>query len=72
MCKVFYELYGKDARVCTVHAGLECGIFSKKLDGLDCISIGPDNPYIHSVNEYVSISSFVRTYQYLKRVLKEI
>ena len=72
MCKVFYELYGKDARVCTVHAGLECGIFSKKLDGLDCISIGPDNPYLHSVNEYISISSFVRTYQYLKRVLKEI
>lgn len=72
MCRIFKELYGKEARILTIHAGLECGILSKKLDGLDCISIGPDNPYLHSVNEYISISSFVRTYQYLKRVLKEI
>lgn len=72
MCRTFREYYGKEAKVYTVHAGLECGIFSKKIKSLDCISIGPDNPYLHSVNEYVSISSFARTYEYLKRVLKEL
>ncbi len=72
MCRVYSELYGKDAKVVTIHAGLECGIFADKLDGLDCVSIGPDNKDIHTTEERLSISSSVRVFEFLKEVLKNI
>lgn len=72
MCEVYRKMYGKDARVITIHAGLECGIFSDKIDGLDCVSIGPDNYDIHTTEEHLSISSTMRVWEYLKEVLKSI
>ena len=71
-CKVFSSMYGRDAKVITIHAGLECGIFSDKIDGLDCISLGPDNYDIHTTEEHLSISSTARVWDFLKNVLKEI
>ncbi len=71
-CRVFYEMYGKEAKVITIHAGLECGIFSDKIEGLDCISLGPDNYDIHTTEEHLSISSTARVWEYLINVLKEI
>ncbi len=71
-CRVYSEMYGKDAKVVTIHAGLECGIFSDAIEGLDCISIGPDNKDIHTTEERLSISSSVRVFEYVKRILKEI
>lgn len=71
-CRVFYEMYGKEAKVITIHAGLECGIFSDKIEGLDCISLGPDNYDIHTTEEHLSISSTARVWDYLINVLKEI
>ena len=65
-------MYDKDARVITIHAGLECGIFSDKLAGLDCVSIGPDNFDIHTTEERLSISSTIRVWEFLKEVLKNI
>ncbi len=72
MCEVFKRMYGKDARVVTIHAGLECGIFSDKIKDLDCISIGPDGYGIHTTEERLSISSTVRVWEFLKEVLKNI
>ena len=72
MCKVYREMYDKDATVVTIHAGLECGIFSDKIEGLDCVSIGPDNKDIHTPDERLSLSSFNRVYEYLINVLKNI
>ena len=72
MCRVYSEMYGKDAEVVTIHAGLECGIFSDKIEGLDCVSIGPDNHDIHTPEERLSLSSFERVYKYLLNVLKNI
>ena len=72
MCKVYRDMYGKDATVVTIHAGLECGIFSDKIEGLDCVSIGPDNKDIHTTDERLSLSSFNRVYEYLLNVLKNI
>ncbi len=72
MCKVYRDMYGKDATVVTIHAGLECGIFSDKIEGLDCVSIGPDNKDIHTPDERLSLSSFNRVYEYLINVLKNI
>ena len=72
MRKVYVTEYGKEPEIVTIHAGLECGIFSKKIDGLDCVSIGPDNFDIHTTDERLSISSTARVWEYLKKVLKEI
>ena len=72
MCRVYREMYGKDATVVTIHAGLECGIFSNKIEGLDCVSIGPDNRDIHTPDERLSLSSFNRVYEYLINVLINI
>lgn len=72
MCAVYEKMYGKAPTVLTIHAGLECGIFSDKIEGLDCVSIGPDNFDIHTTEEHLSISSTERVWEYLKEVLKNI
>ena len=65
----YKELYGKDPEIVTIHAGLECGILSEKIPGLDCISIGPNMQDIHTVKERISISSIARTWDFIKAVL---
>ena len=72
MCRVYKEQTGKDARIIALHAGLECGIFSKKLLGLDCVAIGPDSYGIHSPSERLSLPSAKRTWELIKEVLKNI
>ena len=72
MVDVYKRLYNKEPKVVIIHAGLECGILSEKLPGLDCVSIGPDNFDIHTTEEHLSISSTARVWDYLKAVLKEI
>lgn len=66
----YRELFGKEPQIVAIHAGLECGLFSDKLPGLDCISIGPDMKDIHTVNERLSISSTARTYKLVLEILK--
>jgi dipeptidase D len=72
MCDVYRDMYEKEPVVMTIHAGLECGIFSDKMEGLDCVSIGPDNYDIHTTEERLSISSTVRVWEYLIEVLKRV
>ncbi len=72
MLDSYKKLTGKDAQVQTMHAGVECGIFAKKLDGLDCISFGPDIIDIHTFNERLSISSVQRTWELLLDVLASL
>ena len=71
MQKIFRELHGKDMKVEAIHAGLECGLIYEKLPGIDIVSIGPDTFSVHTIEERVSISSTVRVYQFLEKVLQE-
>ena len=66
----YKELFGKEPIVTTIHAGLECGLFAGKLEGLDCVSIGPEMLSIHSPNEKLSVASTQRTWELLKGILK--
>ncbi len=66
---IYKEQYGKEPEICLLHAGLECGIFSDKIPGLDCISMGPDLFDVHTPNEKVSVSSVQRVWEFLKAVL---
>ena len=72
ICKVYEQMYNKAPKVDIIHAGLECGIFGKKLDGLDAISFGPNNYDIHTPSERLSISSTVRVWEFILEVLKNI
>lgn len=67
----YKELTGKDLVVLSIHAGLECGIFTSKIKDLDIISIGPDILDIHTPMERLRISSVARVYEYLLLLLKE-
>ena len=69
ICEVYKEQTGKDMIVEAIHAGLECGYFSGKMPGLDCVSIGPDVNDVHTPNETLSISSTQRTWELVKEVI---
>lgn len=70
MADTYRELTGKEPVIEAIHAGLECGIFSGKLPGLDCISFGPNNYDIHTPKERLSISSTQRVWKLILEFLK--
>ncbi len=70
MIEVFRDQYGKDPVVAGIHAGLECGIFSKKIENGDFVSFGPDIENIHTPNERLNIASAERTWEFLKEILR--
>ena len=72
MVKVYKEMYDADAQVVAIHAGLECGLLSEKLPGLDCVSIGPEMHDIHTSRERLGIASVGRMWQYIQEVLKNL
>ena len=69
---VFKKQYNKDAVVTAIHAGLECGIISEKIPGIDIVSIGPNMADIHTPKERLSISSAKRYFDYVVAVLEAI
>ena len=69
-CVAVYEAqYGEKPQIVAIHAGLECGILSGKIDGLDCISFGPNLLHVHTPNERADIASVARVWEYLKAIL---
>lgn len=72
LCDSYKKLFGKDALVETMHAGVECGIMAAKIDGLDCVSFGPDIIDIHTVKEKLDIESTRRTWELITEVLKQL
>ena len=72
MVNTFSRMFGKEPEVVAIHAGLECGLLSEKLPGLDCVSIGPDMQDIHTSREKLNIASTGRTWEFLLEVLKAL
>ena len=52
--------------------GVECGLFSEKIPGLDCISFGPNILNIHTTNEHLDIASVERTWKLILEVLEKL
>ena len=71
ICKqIYHAMYGKQAEIKAIHAGLECGIFSKRMgEEMDMISFGPDISGAHSPDETVDIASVKRVWEFLLAVL---
>ena len=72
MVRVYREMYGNGPRVEAIHAGLECGLLSEKLPGLDCVAMGPTAYDIHTSRERLDIASTKRTWEFILAVLKTL
>lgn len=68
---LYEKMYGKEAVVEGIHAGLECGLLVGKIKDLDCIAMGPDILDIHTTAERLSISSTKRVYEFLLAFLRQ-
>ncbi len=71
ICKqIYYTMYGKQPKIKAIHAGLECGIFRKRMgEEMDMISFGPDISGAHSPDEAVDIASVQRVWEFLLAVI---
>ncbi|MBR4960984.1 MAG: beta-Ala-His dipeptidase [Clostridia bacterium] len=65
-------LYGTEAKIIGIHAGLECGLFMEKVPDMDIISIGPDIRNLHSPDETCTVSSFERLYKLVAEMLESL
>ena len=72
MVRIYREMFAQEPKVEAIHAGLECGLFSQKLPGLDCVSIGPQMYDIHTTRERLEIASTERVWKFLLEVLKNL
>jgi dipeptidase D len=70
-CKELYKkMYGKEAVVEVIHAGLECGIIGDKCPGMDMISIGPTLQNPHSPDERIYVPDIGKVWDFLLELLK--
>ena len=70
--ETYERMFGDKPQVVAIHAGLECGLLSEKLPGLDCISFGPQMHDIHTSREKLEIASVERTWNFLLELLKKL
>ena len=70
-CDTYRELFGEDAKIKAIHAGLECGLFLEKAPHLDMISFGPTMRGVHSPDERLHIASTERWWNHLVALLEK-
>ncbi|MEE3467319.1 MAG: aminoacyl-histidine dipeptidase [Eubacterium sp.] len=70
MVATFERVYGRTPVVDVIHAGLECGFFAARIDGLDAVSVGPDMKGVHTTGETLDVGSVARTWKYMVEVLR--
>ena len=68
----YKRLFGIDAKVKAIHAGLECGLFLDKYPTLDMISFGPTLQGVHSPDERMLIPTVDKFWKHLLDILKNI
>ena len=69
-CDTYKQLFGDDAKIKAIHAGLECGLFLEKAPHLDMISFGPTMRGVHSPDERLHIASTERWWRHLLLLLE--
>ena len=72
MVQTYRDMFRSEPEIVAIHAGLECGLLSEKLPGLDCVSIGPEMHDIHTSRERLGIESTARTYAFVLEILKNL
>ena len=69
---VYTERVKRPVKTKAIHAGLECGILSERLGGVDAISFGPQIEGAHSPDERVNIPSTARCFTFLQALVAAI
>jgi dipeptidase D len=72
MTQVYVEQFGREPKIKAVHAGAECGVFSGKIPGLDCLCISPDMTGLHTYHEKLYIASTQRIWKLVIETLKRM
>lgn len=70
MHNLYLELFNEEPQIKACHAGLECGILSQHLPGVDMISFGPNIRAPHSPDEKCQISSVQKFWMYFCEALE--
>lgn len=68
----YRKLFGKEAAVKAIHAGLECGLILDVYPDLDMVSFGPTLRDVHSPAERIEIKTVDLWWRHLLEVLREI
>lgn len=68
----YKRLFGVEAQVKAIHAGLECGLFLDKYPTMDMISFGPTLQGVHSPDERMLIPTVEKFWKHLLDILKHI
>lgn len=70
LIRIFKNQYGYEPKLEAIHAGLECSFFAEKIKDVDIVSMGPEMHDIHTPKERLSISSAIRVYQFVEKVIE--
>jgi len=68
----FEKQFGHKPVVRAIHAGLECGLFSEKIPGMDMVSFGPTLRGVHSPDEKLLIPTVERFWNLTLNILQSI
>ena len=66
----YEKLFGKEAVIEAIHAGLECGFWAERIPDVDIISMGPDMWDIHTPKERISKQSIENIWKLLKEIVE--
>lgn len=70
--EVYVQLYGVEPPVKTIHAGLECAVFSQRFPDAEIISFGPSLASVHTPDEQVDVASVEKFWNYLIALLQAV
>ncbi len=72
MKDVYLDLFGVEAEIEAVHAGLECGVIHANYPELDMLSFGPTLVDVHTPNERLEAASVKKVADLLAETLERI
>ncbi|MBS4785380.1 MAG: beta-Ala-His dipeptidase [Clostridiales bacterium] len=70
--KMYRKRTGKEMEEFAVHGGLELGVFSEKMPGMDIVTLGCTSGNEHTVTEWMDIESYARVYDFMKDFIAEL
>lgn len=70
--QMYKERTGKDMVEFAVHGGLELGVFSEKMPGMDIVTLGCTSGNEHTVTEWMDLDSYARVYEFMKDFIAEL
>ena len=68
----YRTLFGSEAKVRAIHAGLECGLFLEKYPHLEMVSFGPTMRGVHSPDERLEVASVDKFWRLLREVVTAV